>query len=167
MFKVQKLFLVSFLVSNLFFMANVKADSSVGCGLGSIIFKKNSILSALLRATTNASFSSQLFGITSGTSGCSQHSIVKKEMLPQYFAEIQLKNIQLDISVGRGDYLIALAESFDCNNSLQNVFNSELKKSYGQLFSQMDVQPTEFINKSKNIIMQNEKLKAGCHNVII
>ena len=167
MLKLRSLLFISFCITQLLIAAPAFADSSVGCGLGSIIFKKNSILSALLRATTNASFSSQLFGITSGTSGCSQHSIVKKEMLPQYFAEVQLKNIQLDVSRGHGDYLVALAESFECDQAQQNFFNSELKKSYVKLFETKTTSPSEFITKSKNLILSNQKLASHCSNVII
>lgn len=73
--KLIKLFVVmAFLSSTTVVMAG---DSSSGCGADWYIFKKNSLVSSSLRATTNAILLNATFGMTFGTSNCSQHSIVK------------------------------------------------------------------------------------------
>ncbi len=113
---------------------HAKADSSTGCGLGSMIWKQNSIVSALFRATTNHSFSSQLFGITTGTSGCSQHSIVKRDMYPIYYAEANLPELRHEMAMGHGEYLTTFAQVLGCSPAAQVEFTQWAKKSYGTLF---------------------------------
>ena len=114
---------------------NAHADSSMGCGLGTMIWKKNSIVSALFRATTNHSFSSQLFGITTGTSGCSQHSIVKRDMYPVYYAEANLPELRHEMAMGQGEYLATFAQVLGCSPEAQAEFALWAKSSYGSLFS--------------------------------
>lgn len=114
---------------------HAKADSSMGCGLGTMIWKQNSIVSALFRATTNHSFSSQLFGITTGTSGCSQHSIVKRDMYPVYYAEANLPELRHEMAMGQGEYLATFAQVLGCTPSAQAEFTQWAKNSYGQLFA--------------------------------
>ena len=43
---------------------------SAGCGLGAIVFGSKPGMIQVLAATTNATFYSQTFGITTGTSEC-------------------------------------------------------------------------------------------------
>src|SRR3569832_2714255 len=47
-----------------------RAYGSAGCGLGSIVFGSQPGFIQILAATTNGTFASQTFGITSGTSDC-------------------------------------------------------------------------------------------------
>lgn len=128
--------LIVFLALALTFTSNqAKADSDVGCGLGSMIFKENSIVSALFRATTNHSFSSQLFGITTGTSGCSQHSIVKREMYPIYYAEVNLPELRHEMALGQGEYLATFAQVLGCTPEAQIQFSNWAKNSYEEVFN--------------------------------
>jgi len=116
-----------FLVASLFVTSAVYAkDGSSGCGAGWYIFKKNSLVSSSLRATTNAILLNATFGMTFGTSNCSQHSIVKTEKEAIYFAESNHNQLMLDIA--RGEYLSAFSEIVGCKEeslgkSLQENFN--------------------------------------------
>ena len=52
-----------------------QARQNTGCGLGTVLWGEkadNSILSQTLQATTNGTFGTQTFGITSGTLECNQ-----------------------------------------------------------------------------------------------
>lgn len=47
------------------------AVDSTGCGLGSMIFRgQRGLVPQILAVTTNGSFGTQTFGISTGTSGC-------------------------------------------------------------------------------------------------
>src|SRR4051794_17383876 len=46
------------------------AYGSAGCGLGSLIFEPSSGFTQVFAATTNGTFGTQTFGISSGTSNC-------------------------------------------------------------------------------------------------
>ena len=52
------------------FLAQGAMAQDAGCGLGSMIIQENTKVMQLLAATTNGSFGSQTFGISTGTSNC-------------------------------------------------------------------------------------------------
>src|SRR5580658_9609667 len=47
---------------------------TAGCGLGSIVFGNKAGIVQIFAATTNGTFATQTFGITTGTSNCSDTS---------------------------------------------------------------------------------------------
>ncbi len=53
-------------------------DKSSGCGLGWKVTSRQSLLSSYVRYITNA-VTTSTFAMTSGTSGCDSHSIVKND----------------------------------------------------------------------------------------
>ncbi|MCX5790873.1 MAG: DUF3015 family protein, partial [Elusimicrobia bacterium] len=59
---------------------------SAGCGLGSLAFQGND-QTQILAATTNGTFGSQTFGLTFGTSNCSNKGRVKLGMQRESFIE--------------------------------------------------------------------------------
>ncbi len=148
------------------FPALSMADSSTGCGLGSIIWKENSILSALFRATTNHSFSSQLFGITTGTSGCSQHSIVKRDMYPVYYAEANLPELRYEMAQGQGEYVATFAEVLGCSPSAQAEFATWAKGSYSKLFNDANATPKDFL-KGLGRELKQTSFASSCDNTAL
>jgi Protein of unknown function (DUF3015) len=143
----------------------VRADSGVGCGLGSLIWKDNSIISALFAATTNHSFSSQLFGITTGTSGCSQHSIVKRDMYPVYYAEANLPELRHEMAIGSGEYLSTFAQVLGCDAGAQVEFATWAQNSYGVMFAKADNTSAEFLQGLK--AFKSTKAAASCNNLAV
>ena len=57
-----------------------------GCGLGSIVFGSEQGGVQVLAATTNGTFYSQTFGITTGTSNCNPAGLVKLDKEREEFA---------------------------------------------------------------------------------
>jgi len=155
------LIIIALLVSSI---AIARADSSVGCGLGGMIWKKNSVVSALFRATTNYSFSSQLFGITSGTSGCAQHSIVKRDMYPIYYAEANLPELQHEMATGQGEYLVTFAQVLGCSPEAQAQFMQWAQKSYGTMFSNAKTTPAEML-KGLGREFKGTSIAGSCDNL--
>ena len=92
-----------------FFSFAYAADSSSGCGLGWSVFKENTLVSSSLRMTTNGLFFNQTFGMTSGTSNCARHSIVKNESKGIHFAEANFKQLAVEMAQGQGEYLQGFA----------------------------------------------------------
>lgn len=103
-------------------------DSSTGCGLGWAVASKNTLVSATTRTITNATFSNQIFGTTSGTSGCARHPIVQKFQESLYFARINSDRLKMEIAQGQGEYVTAYAATFGCNNEGKKQF-AELARS--------------------------------------
>lgn len=138
------------------------ADNSAGCGLGSLIWRDNSIVSATMRMTTNASFSSQLFGITSGTSGCANHSIVMREKAPIYYAEANMEELKVDMAKGQGEYVSIFSDALGCPESLKQEFVNVSKENYSSIFSKSEVTPEELISNVKQVIKNAPALSGRC-----
>src|SRR4051794_31289808 len=85
-------------------------DGSSGCGPGWYLLKDTSIVSSALRATTNGIlFPVYTFGMTFGTSNCTQHKLVLKEKESLYFATHNHFELKGNIAKGDGEYLSAFA----------------------------------------------------------
>ena len=143
-------------------------DKSTGCGAGSLLVKKNSILSTTTRATVDGSVTSGMtryFGTTTGTSGCAQHSIVKGEERPLLFAKINYEILRKEISLGSGPFLHGLASSLGCPAKSLPSFAKELRKNYQVLFPFNSANETsqKFISNIKSIMKTNHSLVNSCN----
>src|SRR4030066_1899290 len=82
------------------------ARTNTGCGLGTMLFEGSANDSSLLQAfqaTTNGTSGAQTFGITSGTSECTQpQKFVQNERLNE-FVYANLDTLAKDIAQGRGE----------------------------------------------------------------
>ncbi|TNF25990.1 MAG: DUF3015 domain-containing protein [Deltaproteobacteria bacterium] len=140
--KLIKLFVaMAFLTSTAAVMAG---DSSSGCGAGWYIFKKNSLVSSSLRATTNAILLNATFGMTFGTSNCSQHSIVKVEKEAIYFAEANHNQLMLDIARGEGEYLNAFSEIVGCK---EDKLGKSLQTNFDKIYSDVNENSVKVLDK--------------------
>lgn len=98
-----------------------------GCGLGSLIFEPNSGFTQVFAATTNGSFGTQTFGISSGTSNCTDTSGGSESA--KAFVQTNRAALAKDIARGRGETIESLSRLGGCANpssvgaSLQRNFN--------------------------------------------
>src|SRR3954470_446121 len=78
-----------------------------GCGLGYMLLanKENDKVSQILGATTDGTFGSQTFGITSGTSGCTEDGAVKWAKATEVYAEVNLDSLRREMAIGKGEYV--------------------------------------------------------------
>jgi hypothetical protein len=106
-----------------------------GCGLGSIVFGNKPGFIQILAATTNGTFASQTFGITSGTSNCSDTG----GGAPSAAAFIQTNREALakDISRGNGETIKNLATLSGCGDSA--AVGASLQKNFNVIFPTADV----------------------------
>src|ERR1022692_5057347 len=74
-----------------------------GCGLGYILLsnKDNEKVTQVLGATTNGTFGTQTFGISSGTSGCTEDGAVKMARATEVFADVNLASLRQEMEIGR------------------------------------------------------------------
>src|SRR5881296_3431817 len=88
-------------------------DTGPGCGLGKLAWSdfkhQKNIGPQVLMATTNGTFGSQTFGISTGTSGCTNDGKVWAEYKVTMFAEINFENLSQEMAQGRGEHLASLA----------------------------------------------------------
>ncbi len=156
--------LISILVFTGLCSFNVHAtDGSSGCGPGWYLFKENSLVSSVLRATTNTVLIPVVtIGMTFGTSNCTRHKIVLKEKESLYFATMNHYELRGDIAMGRGEYLSAFAETMGCPASAQTRLNGELRANYAKIYSAKEAQPENVLKEVYRTILTDRELTNKC-----
>lgn len=148
------------IVLTLFSVQKAFADTSTGCGLGWQVTKSMTTSAATTRGSTNAT-SSNTFGMTSGTSGCEKHAIVKNDQMDIHFTEANILAITAEAAVGFGEYLSGWARSQGCADSVGFEFNEVVQKNYEQIFgNSKDYSVT--LSNLKSIIKKTPILAQSC-----
>src|SRR5690554_4297721 len=102
-----------------------QARMNTGCGLGTMLWggqADGSILSQSMQATTNGIFGNQTFGISSGTSECTQPAKIAASDRLMEFTVANLDALARDIAVGQGEALDTLAELLEIPSAKRPAF---------------------------------------------
>ena len=130
-----------------------------GCGLGSLVFGDQKGAIQILAATTNTTFGSQTFGITSGTSNCVDSAAPGKGA--RIFIEGNREALAKDAARGSGETITTLTAIAGCKDA--KAVGATLQKRFAQLFPG-EKTPVEQV--SENVI---KELRADslleCRNV--
>lgn len=140
-------------------------ESSSGCGLGWQVTKAYTTLASSTRSSVNATFSST-FGMTSGTSGCAKHSIVKQERLQRHFMEANQQRIRIDIALGGGEFAQGMVRTFGCSDTVSLVAVKSLQARYGEIYgdtAEVDVGLT--IAKIRETLLTQPQIASQCRFV--
>ncbi len=105
-----------------------------GCGLGSMVFEENSAFNQVLAATTNGTFGSQTFGISTGTSNCADNGVAKVEKQKEMFVAMNYEKLTQEMAQGRGETLVAYSSVLGCKQNADK-FSNFAKKNYKDKFS--------------------------------
>ncbi len=143
--------------------ASMSFAGDAGCGLGSMIISKNSKLLQLFAMTTNGSFLSQGFGITSGTSGCSASGLVMTDKESQYFVEVNQQDLTRQMAQGQGEKLETLGVLQGCKSPEAKIaFAKTTQESFSQIVTSEDISATEFVSNLKQVTQKNKDLTQVC-----
>lgn len=110
---------------------------TAGCGLGSIAFGDEPGMMQILASTTNGTFGTQTFGISSGTSNCDVTRGGKRASLDNYIAANQV-TLSNDAARGNGETIGGLAVVLGCEDPY--LLGSSMKANYGKIFPSADVE---------------------------
>src|SRR5437016_4306155 len=84
-------------------------DTGPGCGLGKLAWSdykgQKQIAPQVLMATTNGTFGSQTFGISTGTSGCTNDGTIMASEKVNVFAALNFENLSQEMAQGQGEHL--------------------------------------------------------------
>lgn len=128
-----------------------------GCGLGSMAFGENTKLNQVLAATTNGTFGTQTFGISSGTSNCTAAGVAKIEKETELFVEVNFDVLQKEISQGKGETLNSFASLMGCESS---TFGKGLQSNYKKISAANN--SSEFLSNVKTTIHSDSTLSTSC-----
>lgn len=115
-------------------------DNGPGCGLGKLAWADHkhskNIAPQILMGTTNASFGSQTFGISFGTSGCTNDGAIMAQHKVNVFAAMNFENLSQDMAQGGGEHLVSLASLMGIPAEQQAEFFALAQENYASLIHQ-------------------------------
>jgi len=145
---------------------NALADKGPGCGLGATLFKgKKGLVPHVLAATTNGTSYNQLFGITSGTLGCSEDAVVKKEKEQEVFVASNLQPLSQEMARGSGAHLDSLATLMGCTGAAHTDFARMTQEKFTSLFPDDATGTMDLLDGLKREIKADPRLASTCTRV--
>lgn len=127
----------------------MNADNGPGCGLGKLAWgdykNQKSIAPQIMMATTNGTFGSQTFGISSGTSGCTNDGTVMAQHKTTLFAELNVENLSQEMAQGRGEHLASLATLMGVPAEQQPEFFAMAQEKYQSLMQAGATSPVAMV----------------------
>ena len=128
-------------------------QKNYGCGLGSMAWEGNDgLISQVSAATTNGTFGNQTFGITSGTSNCTQYDTWTSNEKVNVFVTDNMDNLAKDIAKGKGEHLDTLASLMNIPQKDRVAFGSKLQKNFSRIYTSESVTATEVIRNIEAVI---------------
>lgn len=144
----------------------IAADNVGGCGWGSKLMSGNQgIAPQVLAVTTNGTSGNQTFGISSGTSGCTQDGVVNSNWRTAMFIDKNMNRLARDMSVGNGEALDSLAALLSVKEADKEVFASTLREKFGVVFSSSEVSSEEVASNLKGVLSSSSVLAAYAERV--
>jgi len=134
-------------------------DTGPGCGLGKLAWSdyshQKSIGPQVLMATTNGTFGSGTFGISSGTSGCTNDGKVMAEHKTIMFAQLNFENLSQEMAQGQGEHLASLATLMGVPSEQQGASFAMTQERYTSLVGTGAASPVAMIKAINDaLVMQ-------------
>lgn len=124
-------------------------DTGPGCGLGKLAWNdykgQKEIAPQVLMATTNGTFGSTTFGISTGTSGCTNDGKVMADSKTIMFAELNFDNLSQEMAQGQGEHLASLATLMGVPTEHQGTFFAMTQERYTSLIKAGEASPVAMV----------------------
>ncbi|HEV8328483.1 MAG TPA: DUF3015 domain-containing protein [Nitrospiraceae bacterium] len=131
-------------------------DTGPGCGLGKLAWSdyahQKNIGPQVLMATTNGTFGSQTFGISTGTSGCTNDGKVMTEQKTTMFAQLNFENLSQEMARGQGEHLASLATLMGVPAEHQASFFAMTQERYTSLVKTGEASPVAMVKAINDAI---------------
>ncbi|HYA20002.1 MAG TPA: DUF3015 domain-containing protein [Burkholderiales bacterium] len=141
-------------------LALADRQNNVGtCGWGSKVFSgETGIAPQVCAATTNGTFGNQTFGISSGTSGCTQDGAVTSTWKTAMFIDGNKERLARDMSIGNGETLDSLAHLIGVHDEDRAEFNRALQENFSRIFPSENVSTEQVVVALKDVLASNHDL---------
>ena len=116
------------LIFSMFSVAQAADIGTAGCGLGNVLMGGEHGMKQIFVATTNGTSGNQTFGITSGTSNCTDSG---RSAQLNNFIESNKVALTKEAARGEGQTLEGLTQVLGCKAD----FSAKVKNHYQQIFS--------------------------------
>lgn len=142
-------------------------DGSIGCGPGNFVVQKNSWIATTTRGLTNYTCSFTVVGgMTSGTSGCQQHSLVKAESSDMFFIQANLDILGVEMAQGKGEHMVGLAKTLGCDDLGTEHFVKAAKGQYRSVYTKEN-SGLKMLDNVHGLIKSDASLSLHCKKVLI
>jgi hypothetical protein len=94
-----------------------------------------------MQSTTNNTFGSQTFGISFGTSGCTNNGVIMSEHKTSVFAALNFENLSQDMAKGDGEHLSSLAELMNIPQENRSEFYALAQLQYQSMIQSGESTP--------------------------
>ena len=142
-------------------------DTGPGCGLGKLAWSdyahQKNIGPQVLMATTNSTFGSGTFGISSGTSGCTNDGKVMAEQNTTAFAQLNFENLSQDMARGQGEHLASLASLMGVPIEQQATFFAVTQARYSSLVTTGESSPVAMVKAINAALASHPVLARTSH----
>ena len=132
-----------------FALAAGNPDTGPGCGLGKLAWQnyphQKLIGIQTMEATTNGLMGNQTFGITSGTSGCTNDGKFWAEHKVNAFAALNFENLAQDMAQGHGEHIASLATLMGIPADQQPAFFAMTQEKYASLVTAGETSPIAMV----------------------
>jgi hypothetical protein len=131
-------------------------DTGPGCGLGKLAWSdykgQKEIAPQVLMATTNGTFGSQTFGISTGTSGCTNDGKVMSEHKTTMFASLNFEALSAEMAQGQGEHLASLATLMGVPAERHAAFFALTQERYTSLMQAGEASPVALVKSLNDAI---------------
>jgi hypothetical protein len=141
--------------------AHAQGYGLAGCGLGSLVIKDDGKIQ-ILAATTNGTFGSQTFGITSGTSNCTSGGVVKAQREQAAFAEVNFQDLKRNMASGGGEFLTSFSSLLGCEEPAKPALAKMTQTKYEVILPTEKTTPMELLGAVKAQIKADPTLAKSC-----
>mgnify|MGYP001248605674 FL=1 len=137
-------------------------DTGPGCGLGKLAWadfkNQKNIAPQVMMATTNGTFGSNTFGISSGTSGCTNDGQVWADQKTTMFALLNFENLTQEMAQGKGEHLASLATLMGIPDEHHAAFFSLTQERYTSLVQAGETSSVALVKALNDAVSQNPVL---------
>lgn len=156
----KKLVTVLSVVAVLPTAAMAAGENNIGsCGWGSKLFDGQSgVAPQALAVTTNGTFGNQTFGITSGTSGCTQDGTIRSNWKTAMFIDGNKEMLARDMSRGSGEALDSLAHLLGVESQDRAAFNQLAKDNLARIFPNDSVSTEQVVVALREVLATDARL---------
>ena len=150
-------FAVTLLVGS---VAHADKYGTAGCGLGALVFGTDKGLVQVLAATTNGTFGTLTFGITSGTSNCEDTAGGTDSA--KAFIETNREAFAKDVARGSGETIANLSTLAGCSDA--SAVGVTLQHNFSSIFPDASVADTAVSQSVVNTLKSHPEL--SCQKLI-
>src|SRR6266704_792540 len=129
------------------------------CGWGAKLFDGQSGLAPqVLAVTTNVTSGNQTFGITTGTSGCTQNGAVRSSWKTAMFIDGNKERLARDMSIGNGETLDSLAHQIGVRDEHRATFNRVVQENLSRIFPSDKAATEQIVVALKQVLSSEREL---------